>query len=215
MCHMLMSTGHQPPSPRSAQDMSFRARPIYSPRQSPDIAIMRARLALAAAMLVILSCNSASGPRVPGPFHIFHALAVATHDSLQSTCEIEGSLDVPFNSVPPWQGEATVSVGRWVATTHGVIAAHTRDITVSFSVTQDSNALVLTRGAPLDTTRTVSVVHSHLDPIDGTWTCPATLPFADDSLLISHGYQTTPAPSGSGAVRWVGGAWTSETLALA
>ena len=186
--------------------MSFRARPIYSPRQSPDIAIMRARLALAAAMLVILSCNSASGPRVPGPFHIFHALAVATHDSLQSTCEIEGSLDVPFNSVPPWQGEATVSVGRWVATTHGVIAAHTRDITVSFSVMQDSNALVLTLGAPLDTTLTGSVVHSHQDPIDGTWTCPATLPFADDSLLISHGYQTTPAPSGSWSLRWMGGA---------
>src|ERR1041385_2001510 len=194
MCHMLMSTGHQPPSPRSAQDMSFRARPIYSPRQSPDIAIMRARLALAAAMLVILSCNSASGPRVPGPFHIFHALAVATHDSLQSTCEIEGSLDVPFNSVPPWQGEATVSVGRWVATTHGVIAAHTRDITVSFSVTQDSNAVVLTLGPPPAPRRAGWVFHSHQPPIDGTWPSPATLPFADDSLLISHGYQTTPAP---------------------
>ena len=157
-------------------------------------------------MLVILSCNSASGPRVPGPFHIFNALAVAMHDSLQSTCGIEGSLDVPFNSVPPWQGEATVSVGRWVATTHGVIAARTRDITVSFTVTQDSNALVLTLGAPLDTTLTGSVIHSHLDPINGTWTCPATLPYAGDSLLTAHGYQMTPAPSGSWSLRWMGGA---------
>jgi hypothetical protein len=161
-------------------------------------------LATAAVLFVAMSCDS-TGPHIPGPYHVFHAYGITTHDSLQSWCGIEGTLDVPVTSVPPWQGETTVSVGRWVGTTHGVIVSRNRDVTVSFSVTQDSNALVLTLGAPLDTTLTGSVVHAKLDTTGGTWTCPASLPFAADSLLISHGYQATPAPSGTWSLRWMFG----------
>jgi len=168
---------------------------------------MRARLTLttAAVLLLTMSCDGSTGPRPPGPYHVFHAYALTTHDSLQSWCGIEGALTVPVNSVPPWQGEATVSLGRWVSTTHGVVFSRNRAVTVSFSVTQDSNALVLSLGAPLDTTLTGSVIHAKLGPTDGTWTCPAALPFGADSLLISHGYQTTPAPSGTWSLRWMGG----------
>jgi hypothetical protein len=161
-------------------------------------------LATAAALLLALSCDS-TGPHIPGPYHVFRATASTVHDSLYSFCGIEGTLDVPVNSVPPWQGEATVSVGRWVATTHGVVFARNSDVTVSFSVTQDSNALVLTLGVPLDTTLTGSVVHAKLDETGGSWTCPAALPFGSDSVLMAHGYQTTPAPSGTWMLRWMGG----------
>jgi hypothetical protein len=188
--------------------MTFGALPIYSPLQPSKIATMRAWLALATAALLLLamSCDGSTGPHIPGPYHVFRANASTVHDSLYSFCGIEGTLDVPVTSVPPWQGEATVSVGRWVATTHGVIVSRTSDVRVSFSVTQDSNALVLTLGAPLDTTLTGSAIHAKLDPTDGTWTCPAALPFGADSLLISHGYQTTPAPSGTWSLVWLGGA---------
>src|ERR1044071_22060 len=129
---------------------------------------MRAPLTLATAAVLVLtmSCDS-TGPHIPGPYHVFHAYASTVHDSLYSFCGIEGTLDVPVTSVPPWQGETTVSIGRWVATTHGVIVSRNRDVTVSFSVTQDSNALVLKLGAPLDTPLTGSVVRGELDPTDG------------------------------------------------
>ena len=64
---------------------------------------------------------------------------------------------------------------------------------------------MLTLGSPLDTTMTGSVLQTAPGPTDGTWTCPTTLPFADDSVLLSHGYQTTPAPSGNWSLRWMGG----------
>ena len=167
---------------------------------------MRTQLTLAtvALLLFALSCDS-TGPHIPGPYHVFRAYASTVHDSLYSFCGIEGTLTVPVNSVPPWHGDATVSVGRWVATTHGVVVSRMTDVAVSFSVTQDSNALVLTLGAPLDTTLTGSVLQTASDPIDGTWTCPASLPFANDSSLVSHGYQAAPAPSGTWSLRWMGG----------
>jgi len=187
--------------------MTCRAPPIYSLGATPNIPTMRTRLTLATAALLLfaLSCDGSTGPHIPGPYHMFNAVASTVHDSLYSFCGIGGTLAVPVNSVPPWQGEATVSVGRWVATTHSVVFARNSDVTVSFSVTQDSNALVLTLGAPLDTTLTGSVIHVKLDETGGTWTCPASLPFAADSLLLSHGYQAAPAPSGTWTLRWMGG----------
>jgi hypothetical protein len=187
--------------------MTFRAPRIYSPVSFCEITTMRAPLTLATAavLFLTLSCDGSTGPHIPGPYHMFNASASTVHDSLYSFCGIGGTLTVPVNSVPPWQGEATVSLGRWVATTHAVVVSRIRDVTVSFSVTQDSNALVLTLGPPLDTTLTGSVIHVKLDSTGGTWTCPASLPFAADSLLLSRGYQTAPAPSGNWSLRWMGG----------
>jgi hypothetical protein len=167
---------------------------------------MRAQLTLATAgvLFLAMSCDGSTGPRRPAqPFHVFHAYASTIHDTLYSFCGIEGALPVPTMSVPPWQGQATVALMRWVATTHGVIVSRQRNVTISFAVTQDSNALVLTLGAPVDTTLTGSVLHAQLDPTNGTWTCPRALPFADDSLLLSHGYQTAPAPSGTWSLVWM------------
>ena len=186
--------------------MSFGARPIYSLSATPNIATMRTQLTLATAAVLFfaLSCDS-TGPHIPGPYHVFRATASAGHDTLDSYCGIEGTLDVPVNSVPPWQGQSSVTLMRWVATPHGVTFGKNSEVTISFSVTQDSNALVLTLGAPLDTTMTGSVVHAKLDTTGGTWTCPAALPFGSDSVLMSHGYQTTPAPSGTWTLKWMGG----------
>ncbi|HEY3221004.1 MAG TPA: hypothetical protein VGJ80_09745 [Gemmatimonadales bacterium] len=167
---------------------------------------MRALLTLATAAILLfaMSCDEATRPRPPRqPFNMLHAYASTTHDTLYSFCGIEGVLPVPVASLPPWHGQATVWVARWVATTHGVPASRETHVTVSFSVTQDSNALVLTLGPPLDTTLTGSVLQAELDPTNGTWTCPAKLPFRDDAYLVSHGYQAAPTPSGNWSLRWM------------
>jgi hypothetical protein len=161
-------------------------------------------LATAAVLLLAMSCDGHGPTRPPRqPYHVFRADASTLHDSLYSFCGIEGALPVPVMSLPPWDGQATIGVYRWTATTHGVRASRQTGVTVSFSVTQDSNELVLKLGPPLDITLTGSVVHAAMDPTNGTWTCPATLPFHDDSFLLSNGYQATPAPSGTWSLRWM------------
>ncbi len=166
---------------------------------------MRAPLtpAIAAALLLAMSCDG-TGPLPHGrPMHLFRADALTIHDSLQSFCGIEGELPVQRMSLPPWTGEGTVTLYRWVATTHGVIASRQIAVTVPFSVTEDSTALVVTLGSPVDTTLTGSVLHGGLDPTDGTWTCPATFPFQGDSMLQSKGYDPQPPPSGNWSLRWM------------
>ena len=133
---------------------------------------MRAPLtpAIAAALLLAMSCDG-TGPLPHGrPIHLFRADALTIHDSLQSFCGIEGELPVQRMSLPPWTGEGTVTLYRWVATTHGVIASRQIAVTVPFSVTEDSTALVVTLGSPVDTTLTGSVLHAdsiHVDPLGG------------------------------------------------
>ena len=166
---------------------------------------MRAPLtpAIAAALLLAMSCDG-TGPLPHGrPIHLFRADALTIHDSLQSFCGIEGELPVQRMSLPPWTGEGTVTLYRWVATTHGVIASRQIAVTIPFSVTQDSNALILTLGPPVDTTLIGSVLHAGLDPINGTWTCPTALPFVADSFLQSRGYDPEPPPSGTWSLRWM------------
>ncbi len=159
---------------------------------------------IAAALLLAMSCDGTTAPRGPRqPMHVFRADAATIHDSLYSFCGIEGTLPVQPVSLPPWNGQGTVTLYRWVATTHGVIASRQIAVTVSFSVTEDSNALVLTLASPVDTTLTGSVLHAGLDPTDGTWTCPAAFPFRDDSMLQSHGYNPQPPPSGNWTLRWM------------
>src|SRR6266853_2822472 len=143
-------------------------------------------LAIAAALLLAMSCGTTAPQRHGQPIHLFRADALTIHDSLQSFCGIEGELPVQRLSLPPWNGEGTVTLYRWVATTHGVIASRQIAVTIPFSVTQDSNALILALGPPVDTTLTASVLHTGLDPIDGTWTCPTALPFVADSYLQSR-----------------------------
>ncbi len=167
---------------------------------------MRAPLTLAigAALLLAMSCDGTTAPQRHGqPSHLFRADAATIHDSLYSFCGIEGELPVQRMSLPPWNSQGTVTLYRWVATTHGVIASRQIAVTVSFSVTEDSNALVLTLGSPVDTTLTGSVLHAGLDPTNGTWTCPATFPFRDDSMLQSRGYDPQPPPSGNWSLRWM------------
>jgi len=160
-------------------------------------------LAIAAALLLAMSCDG-TGPLPHGrPIHLFRADALTIHDSLQSFCGIEGELPVQRMSLPPWTGEGTVTLYRWVATTHGVIASRQIAVTVPFSVTEDSTALVVTLGSPVDTTLTGSVLHVGLDPTNGTWTCPATFPFQGDSMLQSKGYDPEPPPSGNWSLRWM------------
>jgi len=160
-------------------------------------------LAIAAALLLAMSCDG-TGPLPHGrPTHLFRADAATIHDSLYSFCGIEGELPVQRMSLPPWTGEGTVTLYRWVATTHGVIASRQTAVTIPFSVTQDSTALVVTLGSPVDTTLTGSVLHGGLDPTDGTWTCPATFPFQGDSMLQSKGYDPEPPPSGNWSLRWM------------
>ena len=167
---------------------------------------MRAPLTLpiAAVLLLAMSCDGATGPLRHGqPIHVFRADAATIHDSLYSFCGIEGSLPVQEGSLPPWSGHASVTLYRWVATTHGVIASRQIAVTIPFSVTQDSSALILTLGPPVDTTLTASVLHAGLDPISGTWTCPTALPFVADSFLQSRGYDPQPPPSGTWSLRWM------------
>ena len=166
---------------------------------------MRAPLtpAIAAALLFAMSCDG-TGPLPHGrPTHLFRADAATIHDSLYSFCGIEGELPVQRMSLPPWTGEGTVTLYRWVATTHGVIASRQTAVTIPFSVTQDSTALVVTLGSPVDTTLTGSVLHVGLDPTNGTWTCPAAFPFQGDSMLQSKGYDPEPPPSGNWSLRWM------------
>jgi hypothetical protein len=159
-------------------------------------------LAIAAVLLLALSCDT-TGPRPHGqPIHLFSANAATIHDSLESSCAIEGALPPQLRSLPPWYGQVTVTLYRSVATTHGVIASRQTNVTVSFLVTEDSNALVLTLGPPVDTTLTGSVLHAGLDPINGTWTCPRSLPFVADSFLQSHGYDPEPPPTGNWSIWW-------------
>ena len=162
------------------------------------------RLAIPAILLLAMSCDGSTGPQRHGqPIHLFRADAATIHDSLHSFCGIEGTLPVQPISLPPWQGQATIAIYRWVATTHGVIASRQTNVTVSFSVTQDSNALVLTLGPPLDTALTGSVLRAGRDPTNGTWTCPRALPFVDDPFLQSHGYDPDPPPSGTWSLTWM------------
>jgi len=186
--------------------MTSGAFPIYSPVSRPDIARMRAppTLAIAAVSLLAMSCDGTTGPRRHGqPIHVFRADAATIHDTLYSFCGIEGALPVQQLSLPPWSGQASVTLYRWVATTHGVIASRQIAVTIPFSVTQDSNALILTLGPPVDTTLIGSVLHAGLDPINGTWTCPTALPFVADSFLQSRGYDPEPPPSGTWSLRWM------------
>ena len=160
-------------------------------------------LAIAAALLVAMSCDG-TGPQPHGqPMHVFRADASSVHDSLQSSCAIEGSLPSQLTGLPPYSGQASVTLYRWVATTHGVIASRQTAVTIPFTVTQDSTALVLTLGSPVDTTLTGSVLHAGLDPTNGTWTCPTSLPFVADSFLHSHGYDPQPPPRGNWSLRWM------------
>lgn len=167
---------------------------------------MRAPLSLAAAaaLLLAMSCDGATGPRRHGQLmHLFWADAETIHDSLYSFCGIEGTLPTELTGLPPWSGQASVTLYRWVATTHGVIASRQTALTIPFSATQDSTALVLTLGSPVDTTLTGSALHAELDPTNGTWTCPRSLPFVADSFLQSHGYDPEPPPSGNWSLRWM------------
>jgi hypothetical protein len=186
--------------------MTSGAFPIYFLGVPHKTRVMRAplTLAIAAALLLAMSCDGATGPRRHGqPNLVFRANAATIHDTLYSFCGIEGALPVPQLSLPPWSGQASVTLYRWVATTHGVIASRQIAVTVSFSVTEDSNALVLTLGSPVDTTLTGSVLHAGLDPTNGTWTCPATFPCRDDSMLQSRGYDPEPPPTGNWSLRWM------------
>jgi len=161
-------------------------------------------LATAAALLLAMSCDGLTGPRRHGqPIHVFRADAATVHDSLYSFCGIEGSLSNQVTSLPPWHGQASVTLYRWVATTHGIIASRQTAVTIPFTVTQDDSALVLTLGSPVDTTLTGSALHAALDPTDGTWTCPRSLPFVADSFLQSNGYDPEPPPSGNWSLRWM------------
>src|SRR6267143_1471009 len=79
-------------------------------------------LAIAAALLLAMSCDGTTAPQRHGqPSHLFRADAATIHDSLYSFCGIEGELPVQRLSLPPWNGQGTVTLYRWVATTHGVI----------------------------------------------------------------------------------------------
>src|SRR5437870_12849791 len=137
---------------------------------------MRAPLtpAIAAALLLAMSCDG-TGPLPHGrPIHLFRADALTIHDSLQSFCGIEGELPVQRMSLPPWTGEGTGTLYRWVATTHGVIAGRQTAVTMPFSLTHDSAAVVVSLGSPVGTTLPGSVLPAGLGPTSGTWTCPAT-----------------------------------------
>jgi hypothetical protein len=92
---------------------------------------------------------------------------------------------------------------RWVSITGAVLASRQTAVTVSFSVTQDADDLVFAFGPPLNDSLTGSVLQKVSDGTSGTWTCPATLPFADDSVLLSKGYEAAPAPGGTWSLRWV------------
>src|SRR6266851_9767194 len=90
-------------------------------------------LAIAAALLLAMSCDGTTAPQRHGqPSHLFRADAATIHDSLYSFCGIEGELPVQRLSLPPWNGQGTVTLYRWVATTHGVIASRQIAVTVSF-----------------------------------------------------------------------------------
>ena len=129
--------------------------------------------------------------------------ATAVANDTQSTCGI--TIDLPlFTTVPPWSGTTSVEAGRWVATTGGVVASRDTTLTVSFAVTQDANQLVFALGPPLNDTLTGTVILEPSGASSGTWTCPATLPFADNSALISHNYHAVPAPTGTWRLQWLG-----------
>jgi xanthine/CO dehydrogenase XdhC/CoxF family maturation factor len=177
---------------------------IYFPHPSAQIADMRPRLALAAAALATMSCGRVTEPRRPGqPIHIFRADASTVHDTIYSFCGIEGVLPTPQTSLPPWTGQASVTLYRWVATTHGVVASRQVAATVAFSITEDSSALVLTLHSPVDTTLIGAALSAPLAPTNGTWTCPANFPFSNDASLLANGYQAVPAPSGTWSLAWM------------
>jgi len=162
---------------------------------------MNPRPMLALVLLLAMSCAEPTRPHRE-PAHLFQAYANTTVDSIQSYCGIDGAFPAQLLSRPPWVGRTTFRLSRWVATTHGVLASRGTDVAVSFTVSQDSNALVFTFGPPLNDTLTGSVLHGGMDMTSGTWTCPATLPFSDDQLLLSKGYHVAPTPSGTWSLFW-------------
>lgn len=159
---------------------------------------------IAAALLLVIACDTTGPPHHSrAPTHIFQAHAETIHDSLYSSCAISGTIPAQLTSVPPWYGKALVGISRSIATTHGDIVSRQITVSIPFTVTQNDTVLVLTLGAPVDTTLTGSLVHTGSDPTSGTWTCPTSLPFLADSLLRSKGYDPEPPPSGIWSLRWV------------
>lgn len=168
------------------------------------LTIMRAPAGLATAALLLLATSCNDPLRIHGsPIHLLDASAIAVTSDTQSYCAINTTLSSQLASLPPWAGRITVDVSRWVATTGGVLASRDTTLVLSFTVTQDSSRLVFAFGAPLNDTLFGSVVSAPTYQTSGAWTCPATLPFADNSQLLSKGYQAVPAPSGSWSLRWL------------
>jgi len=153
-------------------------------------------------MLLGLACES-SPTRIPhgSPIYMLNAHASAVSNDTQSTCGIWASLP-QFNTVPPWSGSAPVQAERWVSITGGVLAYRETTLTVSFAVTQDADQLVFALGAPLNDTLIGTRILEPRGASSGTWTCPATLPFAANSVLVSHNYHAVPAPTGSWDLHW-------------
>jgi hypothetical protein len=165
---------------------------------------MRVYVGLATAILplVALSCDGATRPH-GRPIHMLQAHATAVRNDTVSYCGITTSLARQLTSLPPWGGRTTVSVSRWVSTTGAVLANRDTLLDVSFTVGQNADRLVFALGAPLNDTLIGSVLDASTDTTGGTWTCPATMPFGDNSVLVSKGYQAVPAPSGRWSLRWL------------
>src|SRR5438046_6378458 len=145
--------------------------PPFTLWANPAKRVMRAPLTLsiAAALLFAMSCDGTTGPQPHGqPIHLFRADALTIHDSLQSFCGIEGELPVQRGSLPPWSGQASVTLYRWVATTHGVVARPQTPLTIPFSVPDDSPPLIVTLAPPDDPTHPGSARHAGPHPTHPT-----------------------------------------------
>jgi hypothetical protein len=142
----------------------------------------------------VLACTE---PRLP-PSYFFSATAQHYDGATARTsrCVVVGHVSVDSFALPPWSAVATLQIRREVVVVGGARVARDTSLAVPISTNQDSGRLVLILGPPFQDSLTGSVVSDLTQPSSGTWTCPSSLPFANDSSLKAEGYQAVPAPPG-------------------
>jgi len=113
-----------------------------------------------------------------------------------SRCVLVGHVAVDSFALPPWSAIASLQIRREVVVVAGPRVARDTALEVRISTRQDAGQLFLNFGPPFGDSLKGSAVRDLEQSSNGTWSCPSSLPFAEDSSLKANGYQAVPEPAG-------------------